>query len=270
MAAEAKQRSPYFLGVGGAVSADIAVPNHKQELDFYSKVLTAGDRPRALWRDDLNNNLGTPIIGLGPRTPEYESLPTQWMPHFQVADIAVGVATAIELGGKALMHNKSADGKSQWAVVADPSGAAFGLIAVVPPNAGYSRPNEPFGHIAGLSIFVDDADSTRKFYERVFGWKSEDIDAKGISERSTQFNMCSTADDGTVNVVAEIIQLAENQPVVPSVWLLHLPVGDFANSVQQVQTLGGKVLYRPTGAYKSCAVVQDPIGVAFALQSVQF
>ena len=41
------------------------------ELDFYSTILTTGDAP--LWRDDLTNNLGTPVIGLGVRTPEYNT-----------------------------------------------------------------------------------------------------------------------------------------------------------------------------------------------------
>ena len=48
--------------VGGVLSADIAVPEHEQELSFYSQILTTGSAP--LWRDDLRNNRGTPVIGL--------------------------------------------------------------------------------------------------------------------------------------------------------------------------------------------------------------
>ncbi len=77
-------------GVGGVLSADIAVPDHERELAFYSEILTTGDAP--LWRDDLMNNLGTPVIGLGARTPEYDNLPLQWMPHFQVADVTTSAA----------------------------------------------------------------------------------------------------------------------------------------------------------------------------------
>ena len=91
-------RKPSVHAVGGVVSADIAVPDHERELDFYSKVLTTGDRP--LWRDDLTNNLGTPIIGLGVRTPEYDTLPLQWMPHFQVADVAVSAPSRLRWEAK--------------------------------------------------------------------------------------------------------------------------------------------------------------------------
>ena len=89
-------RNSYAHGVGGGLSADIAVPDHERELSFYAQILTTGKAP--LWRDDLMNNRGTPVIGLGARSPEYESLPLQWMPHFQVADVAASAARALELG----------------------------------------------------------------------------------------------------------------------------------------------------------------------------
>ena len=51
---------------GGVLSADIAVPEHQREVAFYSRILTTGENP--LWREDLMNNMGMPIIGLGPPT----------------------------------------------------------------------------------------------------------------------------------------------------------------------------------------------------------
>ena len=52
--------------VGGVLSADIAVPEHERELEFYSRILTTGENP--VWREDLMNNMGMPIIGLGERS----------------------------------------------------------------------------------------------------------------------------------------------------------------------------------------------------------
>jgi len=124
---------PYLPRVGGVLSADIAVPEHEREVRFYSRVLTTGEDP--LWREDLMNNLGMPIIGLGERIPEYADLPLLWMPHIQVADVAVSVERALGLGGSELMHGKDDDGQSQWAVLLDPSGAAFGIMPVVPAEA---------------------------------------------------------------------------------------------------------------------------------------
>ena len=93
--------------VGGVFSADIAVPEHERELRFYSRVLSTGEIP--LWREDLMNNLGVPIIGLGARSAEYADLPLQWMPHIQVADVAASVECALDLGGRELMHARDDD-----------------------------------------------------------------------------------------------------------------------------------------------------------------
>ena len=101
--------------VGRVVSADIAVPDHERERGFYARVLCTGEAP--LWREDLMNILGQPIIGLGARVPEYDHLPLQWMPHIQVADVASSAERALQLGGTELMHGKGPDGQSQWAVL---------------------------------------------------------------------------------------------------------------------------------------------------------
>src|SRR5690606_28972082 len=122
----------FVTGVGTVLSADIAVPEHEREVRFYSRVLGTGERP--LWRDDLMNNLGMPVIGLGAQSPEYAGLPLQWMPHIQVADVAASAQRAADLGGRVLMHEKSGDGVSQWAVLFDPNGAAFGIIPVISPE----------------------------------------------------------------------------------------------------------------------------------------
>lgn len=66
----------FVAGVGGVLSADIAVPEHEREVRFYSRVLSTGENP--LWRgQDLMNNLGIPIIGLGAHGPEFAHLSLQ-------------------------------------------------------------------------------------------------------------------------------------------------------------------------------------------------
>ena len=119
---------------GAVLSADIAVPDHEREVRFYSRVLSTGAAP--LWRaTDLANNLGMPIIGLGARGEEYAGLPLQWMPHIQVADVAASAERAVESGGAVLMQHADEEGRTQWAVLRDPNGAAFGVIPVVAAEA---------------------------------------------------------------------------------------------------------------------------------------
>lgn len=257
---------PFTSRVGGVLSADIAVPEHEREVRFYTRVLGTGEHP--LWRDDLMNNLGLPIIGLGARTREYEELPLHWMPHIQVADVGTSVELALHLGGSVLMEAPGEDGMSQWAVLRDPNGAAFGLIPVVPaeaiPEVAASRAaSEPVGRIAWLDLTVTDAAPTRGFYRDVVGWSVEEVEMKDGDERYADYSMVGA--DGTP--LAGICHARGVNVGLPPVWMIYLPVGDLAESLRRVEEDGGKVLTtmeRDDGAL-AYAAVRDPVGASFAL-----
>lgn len=250
-------RIPSLHGVGGILSADIAVPDHEREQAFYAAVLTTGDDP--LWREDLTNNLGTPIIGLGKRTPDLDALPLQWIPHIQVADVAASVAQAVALGGTEVMHGETEKGHSQWAVLTDPTGAAFGVIPVVPDNPEASPRHKRQGCIAWLTLIVPDAEASRDFYQQVVGWTSEAVETEDGGTHETRYVMQT----GNRTAVAEIRQHPNHGSNIPSVWLLYLPVGDLRESLRRVIAGGGAVM--DEAAHH--AVVCDPMGVVVALQA---
>ena len=248
-------RKLFVHGVGGVLSADIAVPDFERELAFYSTILTTGDAP--LWREDLTNNLGTPVIGLGVRTPEYNTLPLQWMPHFQVADVAASVACAINMGGKELMH----DDQSQWGVLADQVGAAFGVIPVVAGESDSAGQNERLGCISWLSLRVPDAETSQDFYQNVVGWNAKSIE---MADGEGHFENFEMQRDNEI-AAAEICQYRSENSDIPSVWLIHLPVGDLVESLRRVSEGGGEVIKEYAEA--RYAVVRDPVGVCLALQA---
>lgn len=251
--------------VGAVFSADIAVPEHEQEARFYSRVLSTGEHP--LWREEnLLNNLGIPIIGLGARSAEYAHLPLQWMPHIQVADVAASVQRALDLGGRALMHAQDNEGASQWAVLLDPNGAAFGLIPVVPVGAMPPAAHETgvaVGRIAWLDLTVSDASATRDFYRQVVGWSVHNVAMEDGGETYADYGMLG--DDG--NPAAGVCHARGVNVGLPPVWMIYLPVGDLAESLRRVQEEGGKVIkamQSEDGAHVYAAV-QDPAGAYFAL-----
>jgi uncharacterized protein len=259
---------PFVPRVGGILSADIAVPQHEHEMHFYSRVLSTGEHP--LWREDLLNNRGMPIIGLGARSAEYADLPLQWMPHIQVADVAASVERALDLSGSELMHGKDDGGKSQWAVLLDPNGAAFGIIPVVSseavPSTDGVAPHEAgarVGCISWLDLTVSDASATRDFYREVVGWSVQDVDMEDASERYADYNMLG--DDG--NPAAGVCHARGMNLGLPPIWMIYLPVGDLAESLRRVPEGGGKIIRETTradGGY-AYAVVQDPVGATLAL-----
>jgi len=57
-----------------------------------------------------------------------------WLAYFTVADCDASVAKVQELGGSALGPAHDLEGVGRFAVVADPHGASFGVIAGEPPD----------------------------------------------------------------------------------------------------------------------------------------
>jgi uncharacterized protein len=253
--------------IGGVLSADIAVPDHERMVRFYSRVLTTGKDP--LWREDLMNSLGLPVIGLGSRTEEYAHLPLQWMPHIQVADVAHSVHRAQDLGGGVLMHSCDDDGSSQWAVLSDANGAAFGVIPVVPPQAVPSSATSsvakgaPAGRIAWLDLTVTDAAATRDFYRQVIGWAVRDVGMKDGDVSYADYELLG--DDGSP--AAGVCHARGMNADLPPVWLIYLTVGDIAESLRRVLAEGGTVVSETPGrnGQLAYATVQDPVGAYFAV-----
>jgi predicted enzyme related to lactoylglutathione lyase len=251
--------------VGAVVAADIAVPEHERELQFYSRVLTTGESP--LWREDLMNNVGMPIIGLGKQDPEYADLPLQWMPHIQVADVAASAGRALALGGRELMHQKDDGGQSQWAVLLDPNGAAFGIIPIVASPAIESvregASPDIVGRICWLDLTVSEAPVTRDFYRDVVGWSVQDVEMEDAGERYADYALCTS--DGTA--VAGVCHARGVNQAIPPVWLICLPVGDLAESLGRVQEAGGEMVEarKGTDGEYVFAVIRDPVGAFLAL-----
>ena len=250
--------SPQTSGIGGVVSADIAVPEHERELRFYSSVLTTGDSP--LWREDLINSEGIPIIGLGERDPSFEDIPLQWMPHIQVADVAASAERALGRGGRELMHHKNDLGQSQWAVLADPNGAAFGIIPVVAQEA---IPPLEGGRIAWLDLTVAHATETLAFYQDVVGWSAEEVHMEDAAGQYADYALCTP--DGTA--VAGVCHARGVNANLPPVWLICLPVGDLSESLSRARREGGELVDARKGSAGdyTYAVVRDPVGACLAL-----
>ena len=216
------------------------------------------------------NNRGMPIIGLGERSAEYADLPLQWMPHIQVADVAASVARALDLSGRELLHGKDEDGKSQWAVLLDPNGAAFGIIPVVSEETSPSKVHDAssdsaarVGCISWLDLTVSDASATRDFYRQVVDWSVEDVDMKDANQRYADYIMLGGDGEPAAGVChARGVNLG-----LPPIWMIYLPVGDLAESCRRVSEEGGKIIKETMGddgGYE-CLVIQDPVGATLAL-----
>ena len=210
------------------------------------------------------NSRGAPVIGLGARSGEYADLPLQWMPHIQVGDVARSVETALGLGGREVLHSKGDDGASQWAVILDPGGAAFGLIPVVPAEAvGPDPATAGTGCISWLDLSVADAPATRDFYKDVVGWSVQEVEMHDAGERYADYSML----DADGHAAAGVCHARGVNAGLPPVWLIYLPVGDLAESLRRVEQEGGSIIHSADGkdGGHAYAVIQDPAGACLAL-----
>ena len=210
------------------------------------------------------SNVGTPVIGIGEQSADYAHLPLQWMPHIQVADVGASAARALALGGGELMHHKDDAGESQWAVLLDPNGAAFGIIPVVASQAiPEGAPPDSVGRISWLDLTVPEASATRDFYRDVVGWSVQDVEMEDAGERYADYALCTP--DGVA--VAGVCHARGVNQAIPPVWLICLPVGDLAESLGRVADGGGEVLEARKGPAGACAyaVIRDPAGACLAL-----
>ncbi len=182
----------------------------------------------------------------------------------QVDDVASSVKRALDLGGSELIYGKDEDGHSQWAVLFDPNGAAFGLIPVVsaeaiPPNEGDAT---SVGRIAWLDLSVENADATRDFYAEVVGWSVRNVDMQAGDEKYTDY--CMLGSDGAG--AAGVCHAFGVNRGLPPVWLIYLPVGDLAESLRLVREEGGTVIKETAiDSQDAYAVIQDPLGISLGL-----
>jgi predicted enzyme related to lactoylglutathione lyase len=70
---------------------------------------------------------GKPVAGA--MKPPMEGVPPFWMTYFKVEDVDLAVARAVELGGQVYAPAFDVPGVGRLAVLADPSGAAFSIMA---------------------------------------------------------------------------------------------------------------------------------------------
>ena len=141
------------------------------------------------------------------------------------------------------------------AVLADPAGAAFGLIPLVGDASAAIVEPETVGRIAWLTLVVPDVPSACEFYERVVGWSAGSTNVEGEFELRRS--------DGGAS--AAICHAGGDHEGVPPAWILGLPVGDLDASLRLVRENGGEIINGSTETGR--AVIRDPIGVVAGLQA---
>src|ERR1700690_84778 len=118
--------------VGKVVWADLVTPDLDAAKRFYGGLFgwTFSDAANAQGGYTVAYAGGRPVAGLLQRaTPSGASRQPVWLNFMAVRDVEATRRTALEHGAKVVFESRSYPGRGRQAVLRDPDGAVFGILA---------------------------------------------------------------------------------------------------------------------------------------------
>ncbi|WP_405459008.1 VOC family protein [Streptomyces sp. NBC_00101] len=201
-------------------------------------------------------------------------MPTTWGVHFATDDIRATVHAIRAEGGQIITDPVRAGRAGILAQAVDPDGAAFWLWQAE-ERPGFEKQNEP-GSYCWTELYTRRPDRVDPFYERVFGFRSTDLNADadaggetGTAGNGIDFRMWSPpgATPGPDTAVGGRSVITDAFPeMMPSHFLTYFAVADCDRTAERVTELGGRVTAAPFDiAYGRMAAFQDDQSAAFAV-----
>jgi uncharacterized protein len=245
--------------VGKVVWADLVTPDLAGAKHFYGALFgwtfrdVPGDRNYVLALLD-----GKPVAGLFQKAmPPGQSKQPDWLTFIAVRDVDAAQGVALRLGGKVLFKTHYYSQRGRQAVLADPDGAVFAVLAAEggdPPDY-LAAP----GEWIWSSVLVRDPKEETAFYKGLFGYDVFELaDAGDVQHYILSSDNYSRAG---LNVLP-----GDSMRRYPH-WLNFIRVTDAADSAKKAVALGGRVLVEPRidrhGGH--LALLADPSGAPFGV-----
>jgi uncharacterized protein len=236
---------------------DLMVPDAKAAGEFYDRLFgwqiqdlgeEAGGYTMALLS-------GRPVAGIGP-VPEGQDLPSVWTTYIAVDDVDAIVTKVTGSGGQVLMPAMDVLAAGRMAVVADSTGAVFGLWQAG-EHKGAEIVNEP-GALTWNECMTRGYDEARKFYADVFGYQLEDVGDGGF--KYSVLNLAGSP-------VGGLGELGADMPAeVPPHWMAYFAVANTDDTLERATALGAQVRMQPQDTpYGRMAVLEGAQGEIFAV-----
>ncbi|GHB43397.1 hydroxylase [Streptomyces cirratus] len=204
---------------------------------------------------------GKTVAAIGPLTEE--GARSAWMVHFMSPDIQATTSAVKDGGGSVRMEPMDVMGEGWLAQFTDPQGAQF--ASWQPGKTSGLGVASDENSLIWVELHAPDPDAAVSFYNGVFGWRSEEMQAPGMTYR-----VLSTKDgdqrEASFGGVAPMGEGAGGGGVGPS-WVPYFHVSDVDATVSTAQGKGGSVLMPAADVpdVGRIAWVADPFGAPFAL-----
>jgi uncharacterized protein len=245
---------------GSFVWYELITPDADAAQRFYADVIgwtvTSGAMPVIDYRIAMSPD-GDAIGGL--LQPPGAAGPTAWRGYIEVADVDATVADITGAGGAVHLPPMDVPNVGRLAMLADPQGATFYVIASTGPDArafqaaGGSTP----GHATWNELAAPDPAAAIAFYTDRFGWRQDGAMPMGpLGEY--QFLQHGDVAIGAVMPVVMKARLG---------WQVYFHVADIDAAADRLRIGGGTVIQGPDpvpGDFHA-VVAEDPAGARFGL-----
>jgi predicted enzyme related to lactoylglutathione lyase len=247
--------------VGKVIWTDLVTPDLDAAKRFYGALFgwtfraVPGDPNYALALRD-----GEPMAGLFQKAlTAGQSQQPAWLTFLAVRDVDATERAVLRLGGKVLSRSHDYPQRGRQAVLTDPDGAVFAVLAAQGGDPSDYAP-EP-GERIWASLMVKDPKRETAFYQAVFGYDVYELPSEGDDDG--QHAILSGDNYARVGLNALPADSKRRHPH----WLNFVRVTDAAAVAEQAVMLGGRVLVEPRidRHRGQLAILADPSGAPFGV-----
>ncbi|MFJ9242329.1 VOC family protein [Streptomyces sp. NPDC101776] len=201
---------------------------------------------------------GKTVAALGPLTEE--GAHSAWMIHFKTDDITATVQAVTAGGGTVRMEPMDVMGEGMLAQATDPQGAQFALWQPG-RTAGLELTSAP-NTLLWAELHAPDPEADIAFYQGLFGWRSQDMPAPGMTYRVLSTS-AGDQQDASFGGVAPLNVGEGEQPR----WVPYFYSTDVDATINTARSNGGSELMPATDVPEVGRIgwLADPFGAAFAL-----
>jgi uncharacterized protein len=202
----------------------------------------------------------TPIGGVMtlPQKAAEAGAPPHWLAYIDVTDADATINQATSLGATVIVPAQTVDQVGRFAVLADPQGAVFAVIANATPLPPEREPAAL--EFCWHELTTNDATAAFKFYETLFGW--QELEQFDMGEGKGTYHIFGRGQFRYGGVM--------NRPEgynAPPNWLHYVEVNDADAATQRAVAAGAKVMIGPMDVPGGgrITIMTDPQGAAFAV-----
>ncbi len=249
---------------GKVIWADLVTPDIDAAKQFYSQLFgwTFRDVPSPKTDIAVAYINGHPVAGFVHREiATGEQRQPAWLTYIAVSDVNAAKKVALAHGAKVLSDVRSYPKRGQQAILADPQGAVFAVLA--------SSSGDPADDLADpgewiwSSLIAKDTDAEATFYQNIFGYEVFDASDDDDDRTDNDHFVLSTDDYAR----ASVNPLSARSASGHAHWTNFVRVTNVTDSAARAVSLGGKVLIPPhidrNGG--QIAIVADPTGAPVGL-----